>query len=45
MEAEYIATCEAAKELVWLNNFYFDLEVVPDKDKLLKLYNETVEHI
>ena len=35
MEAEYIAACEAAKEVVWLRKFFTDLEVVPDMDKLL----------
>ena len=29
MEAEYVATCEAAKEAVWLCNFLMDLQVVP----------------
>ena len=38
MEAEYIAACEAAKELVWLKNFYIDLEVVPTMEKPLVLY-------
>lgn len=38
MEAEYITTCEADKELVWLKKFYTDLEVVPDMDKPLVLY-------
>ena len=38
MEAEYIAACEAAKESVWLKNFYTDLEVVPNMEKPLVLY-------
>ena len=38
MEAEYIAACEAAKELVWLKKFYTDLEVVPNMEKPLVLY-------
>ena len=29
MEAEYIASSEAAKEAVWLKNFLLDLGVVP----------------
>ena len=38
MEAEYIATCDAAKELVWLKKFYTDLEVVPNMETPLVLY-------
>ena len=38
MEAEYIASCEAAKESVWLKKFYTDLEVVPNMEKPLVLY-------
>ena len=38
MEVEYIAACEAAKELVWLKKFYNDLEVVPNMEKPLVLY-------
>ena len=38
MEAEYIAACEVAKELVWLKKFYTDLEVVPNMEKPLVLY-------
>ena len=28
MEVEYVATCEAAKEAVWLKKFLFDLGVM-----------------
>ena len=28
MEAKYVATCEAAKEAIWLKKFLFDLGVV-----------------
>ena len=28
MEVEYVATCEAAKEAVWLKKFLFDLGVI-----------------
>ena len=28
MEAEYVAACEVAKEVVWLKKFLFDLGVV-----------------
>ena len=38
MEAEYVATCEAAKEAVWLRKFLGDLEVVLDMDRPLTLY-------
>ena len=38
METEYIAACEAAKESVWLKNFYTDLEVVLNMEKPLVLY-------
>ena len=38
MEAEYIATSEAAKEAVWLKNFLRDLEIVPGVDKPITLY-------
>ena len=29
METEYIIASEAAKEIVWLKNFYSDLDVIP----------------
>ena len=38
MESEYIATCEAAKESVWLKKFNTNLEVVPNMEKQLVLY-------
>ena len=38
MEAEYVAACEAAKEVVWLRKFLSDLKVVPDLDKPITLY-------
>ena len=38
MEAEYIATLEAAKEAVWLKNFLSDMEVVPNMDKPITIY-------
>ena len=38
MEAENIASCEEAKESVWLKKFYIDLEVVPNMEKPLVLY-------
>ena len=38
MEAEYIVASEAAKEVVWLNNFLMDLEVVPTAQPTITLY-------
>ncbi|KAL0559238.1 hypothetical protein IC582_003835 [Cucumis melo] len=38
MEAEYVATCEAAKEAVWLKKFLTDLEVVPNMHLSITLY-------
>ena len=38
MEAEYVAACEIAKEVVWLHKLLTDLKVVPDLDKPLTLY-------
>ena len=38
MEAEYVAACEADKEVVWLRKFLSDLEVVSDLDKPVTLY-------
>ncbi|KAA0032993.1 gag/pol protein [Cucumis melo var. makuwa] len=38
MEAEYIASCEAAKEAVWLKKFLIDLEVVPNMHLPITLY-------
>ena len=38
MEAEYIATFEAAKEAVWLRNFLMDLEVVSSAQSTITLY-------
>ena len=35
MEAEYIATSEATKEIVWLKKFYSNLGVIPEMDKPL----------
>ena len=38
MEAEYIASSEAAKEAVWLKNFLLDLGVVPSAQSAIRLY-------
>ncbi|KAA0067886.1 gag/pol protein [Cucumis melo var. makuwa] len=42
MEAEYVAACEAAKEVVWLKKFLTDLEVVPNMHLPITLYCATV---
>ncbi|KAA0052198.1 gag/pol protein [Cucumis melo var. makuwa] len=36
--SEYVAACEAAKEVVWLKKFFTDLEVVPNMSKPITLY-------
>ncbi|KAA0062190.1 gag/pol protein [Cucumis melo var. makuwa] len=38
MEAEYVAACEVAKEVVWLKKFLTDLEVVPNMHQPITLY-------
>ena len=38
MEAEYITTFEAAKEAVWLRNFFMDMGVVPSAQSAVTLY-------
>ena len=38
IEVEYIATSEAAKEAVWLNNCLMDLEVVPLGQSVIILF-------
>ena len=38
MKDEYIAACEAAKELVWLRKFCTDLEIVPGMNEAITLY-------
>ena len=37
-EAKYVATCEAAKEAVWLKKFLMELEVVPASLSPITLY-------
>ncbi|KAL0549096.1 hypothetical protein IC582_013576 [Cucumis melo] len=38
MEVEYVTTCEAAKEAVWLRKFLTDLEIVPNMHLPITLY-------
>jgi hypothetical protein len=38
IEAEYIATSEAAKEAVWIRNFVSELGVVPNVSSPMNLY-------
>ena len=38
MEAEYVAASEATKEVIWLQKFLRDLEVIPGMDKAITLY-------
>ncbi|KAA0062885.1 gag/pol protein [Cucumis melo var. makuwa] len=38
MEAEYVAACEATKEVIWLRKFLKDLEVVPNMHLPINLY-------
>ncbi|TYK23897.1 gag/pol protein [Cucumis melo var. makuwa] len=38
METEYVAACEAVKEVVWLRKFLIDLEVVPNISKPITFY-------
>ncbi|KAA0034880.1 gag/pol protein [Cucumis melo var. makuwa] len=38
MEAEYVATCEATKDAVWLRKFLHDLEVIPNMNSSITLY-------
>ena len=38
MEAEHVATCEAAKEAVWLRELLKELEVIPNMQVPIWLY-------
>ena len=38
MEAEYVAACEAAKEVVWLKEFLYDLGVMRIEQVLITLF-------
>ena len=41
MEAEYVATCEVAKEAIWLKKFLFDLGVVRMEQAPITLFCDT----
>ena len=42
MQAEYVTTSEAAKEVVWLRKFLMGLEVVPSIERpLVPYYDNT----
>ena len=43
MEVEYVATCEASKESVWLRKFLTALEVVPNMHLPITLYCDNSE--
>ena len=45
IEAEYIATSDAAKEAVWIKNFVFRLGVVPSITNLMDVYCDNNEAI
>ena len=45
MEIEYMATCETAKEAVWLCNFLMDLQMIPKAQKPMTLYCDNSEAI
>ncbi|KAA0032046.1 gag/pol protein [Cucumis melo var. makuwa] len=38
MEVEYVATCKAAKEAIWLKKFFTDLEIFPNMHLPITLY-------
>ena len=42
MEAEYVASCEAAKEVVWLKKFLIDLEVIPNAHFPITIYCDNI---
>ena len=41
MEAEYVATCEVAKEAIWLKKFLSDLGVVRMEQAPITLFCDT----
>ena len=45
MEVEYVATSEASMEVIWLQNFFIDLEVVLGMEKPIDLYYDNIRAI
>ncbi|GKD10386.1 hypothetical protein Tco_1190071 [Tanacetum coccineum] len=45
MEAEYIATAEAAMEAIWICKFIYKLGVIPSIDKPMDMYYDNTEAI
>ena len=45
MEAEYVATSEAAKEAIWLRNFLLDVKVVPSLQSAIVIYCDNSEAV
>ena len=43
MEVEYVATCEVAKEAIWLNKFLYDLGVVRMEQVSITLFCDNSE--
>lgn len=37
MKVKYVAICKSVKKTVWLCKFYFDLEVIPNGEKIITL--------
>ena len=45
MEAKYVATCEVAKEAIWLNKFFSDLGVVRMEQVPITLFCDNSEAV
>ena len=45
MEAEYVAACEATKEVVWQRKFLTDLKVVSNMYLLITLYYDNSDAV
>ena len=42
MEAEYVVASKVSMEVVWLRNFFIDLEVVSGMEKPIDLYCDNI---